>query len=105
MLGESQNAWGLLPESIFKFGVCWKLLLFLISEPNFFLGKLHKPEKKEEKMERKKKKGQREREGRGERVKRGSLIFGRVNVESSPGSLSHLNFDQSIICSLGFLFI
>ena len=39
----------------FKFGVCWKLLLLLISEPNFCLGKLYKPEKKEEKMEKKKK--------------------------------------------------
>ena len=68
MLGESQNAWGLLPESIFKFGVCWKLLLFLISEPNFFLGKLHKPEKKEEKMERKKKRD-REKEREREREK------------------------------------
>lgn len=33
----------------FKFSVCWKLLSLLISEPNFCLGKLHKPEKKEEK--------------------------------------------------------
>ena len=47
----------------FKFGVCWKLLLLLISEPNFCLGKLYKPEKKEEKME-KKKKVRREQKGR-----------------------------------------
>ena len=51
----------------FKFGVCWKLLLLLISEPNFCLGKLYKPEKKEEKMEKKKSKERAKGESKRER--------------------------------------